>query len=93
MKNPLGREDLERFLALLPDEPSELVRKDAEHTVPRPLPSLSLHSVALGYARWYGAVALVVTVAVAAMMAISTPFGSLLQMMGTWVAVPATVVL
>ncbi len=28
LKSPLGREDFERFLDLLPDEPAELVRKD-----------------------------------------------------------------
>ena len=28
MKRPLTREDLERFLDLIPDSPSELVRKD-----------------------------------------------------------------
>ena len=28
LKSPLGRADFERFLALLPDEPAELVRKD-----------------------------------------------------------------
>ena len=28
MKNPLGREDLERFLDLLPDRPADLIRKD-----------------------------------------------------------------
>ena len=28
LKNPLSREDLERFLKLLPVEPAELVRKD-----------------------------------------------------------------
>ncbi len=28
LKNPLGREDFERFLDLLPDEPAALVRKD-----------------------------------------------------------------
>lgn len=28
LKSPLGREDFERFLDLLPDAPAELVRKD-----------------------------------------------------------------
>ncbi len=28
LKSPLGRADFERFLDLLPDEPTELVRKD-----------------------------------------------------------------
>lgn len=28
LKSPLSREDFERFLDLLPDEPTELVRKD-----------------------------------------------------------------
>ena len=28
LKSPLNREDFERFLDLLPDEPAELVRKD-----------------------------------------------------------------
>ncbi len=28
LKSPLSREDFERFLDLLPDEPAELVRKD-----------------------------------------------------------------
>ncbi len=28
LKNPLGRDDLERFLELLPGEPAELVRVD-----------------------------------------------------------------
>ena len=28
LKSPLGREDFERFLDLLPDAPTELVRKD-----------------------------------------------------------------
>ncbi len=28
LKSPLGREDFERFLDLLPDKPAELVRKD-----------------------------------------------------------------
>ena len=28
LKSPLGRADFERLLALLPDEPAELVRKD-----------------------------------------------------------------
>jgi len=52
MNNPLGREDLERFLSLLPDAPAELVRKDkhfkelgldpAEYTTPDAVISLLL---------------------------------------------------